>query len=177
MRAILALACAASLMTVACSSATPAASSLAGPTASGAVGTASTSSPTAGATATATTAPTPIPTLPSTTVAATVAPPGAIAITMSGLTEKPRFIPQDITARAGTVVFYLDNVRNTTNPVDHSMLIESKTFGALARTPPIANDHAAVFTVQDLKPGTYRFICEVFMHAQYGMAGTLTITP
>ena len=68
-------------------------------------------------------------------------------------------------------------MRNTTNAVDHDMLIETKTFSALARTPLIANDHAAVFTVQDLKPGTYRFICEVFMHAQYGMVGTLTITP
>ncbi len=51
----------------------------------------------------------------------------------------------------------------------------------LAGTPYLRAEEAAIFTVNDLTPGSYLFWCSVVYgnaaHAAYGMVGTLTITP
>ena len=38
-------------------------------------------------------------------------------------------------------------------------------------------DGSAVFTVESLTPGTYRFWCQVPQHRESGMVGVLTIPP
>ena len=74
-----------------------------------------TSNPTAG--------PTPMPTLASTTVKASEAPAGAIPMKMTAVDEGPRFKPEHVTAKAGTVVFFLENVPGTLFSPDHNMQI------------------------------------------------------
>ncbi len=129
-----------------------------------------------------TAAPTPIPTLASTTEAADSAPAGAIVVKMAAIDGKPKFVPEQLTATAGTVVFYLENVPGVIAAPDHNMRIGPTVGQVLAATPFIhANDHA-VFTVHGLQPGTYVYSCSVLAidrttHFSNGMIGTLTVTP
>ena len=150
----------------ACASGSPAASSVATATSS------ATAAPTRAPT------PTPIPTLPSTTVDATVAPSGAVTIKLTS-EGAPRFKPDLVTAKAGQVVFFLQSVAYF--PIDHNMEIGTKFYEPLAKSALVHPDKAAVFTVEDLAPGTYVFWCAVRTgnnsHAGNGMLGTLTITP
>jgi plastocyanin len=127
-------------------------------------------------------APTAIPTLASTTEEASEAPAGAIPIIMSEPNANPSYQPDHVTAKAGTVVFFLENVPGTIASPDHNMRIGPAIGQVLAGTPRIRANEKATFTVQDLTPGTYAFWCSVTApdgnsHAYYGMVGTLTITP
>jgi plastocyanin len=134
--------------------------------------TAETSSPTRAAT------PTPIPTLASTTENATVAPSGAILIEMKALGGgSARFAPDQTTAKTGTVVFFLKNVRGVLMQVDHNMVIGPEIYKVLARSSFVRAEESAIFTVQGLTPGSYTFWCEVGTHAANGQVGTLTVTP
>jgi plastocyanin len=135
-------------------------------------------SPTAASTA----APTAIPTLMSTTEKASEGLAGAIPIRMTATNAKPRFEPDNVTARAGTVVFFLENIPAAFLDPHHNMHIGPAIGQELARTPGIRANEKVTFTVKDLTPGTYVFWCSVvgldnFDHAHYGMVGTLTITP
>ncbi len=121
--------------------------------------------------------PTPIPTLPTTSEDATEAPSGAISIQMK-LESGPRFTPDQVTATAGTVVFFLQNMRPSLFMAqEHNLAIGTEIGKVLARSPFVRVDKAAVLTVEGMKPGTYTFWCEVGVHAAEGMVGTLTITP
>ena len=101
---------------------------------------------------------------------------------MTVIDGKPKFVPEQLTAKAGTVVFYLENVPGTIFAPDHNMRIGPAVGQVLAAAPFIhANDHA-VFTVQGLQPGTYVYSCSVpgldgTPHYSNGMVGTLTVTP
>lgn len=127
----------------------------------------------ASASAPAVDSPTPLPTLEATTEEADEAPAGAITITMNA--PPPRFTPDDVTANAGTVIFFLVNDRDSSEA--HNMLI-----GTDVETPALANSetllpgHSAVFTVHDLAPGTYAIWCTYNHHVSSGMVGTLTVT-
>lgn len=105
----------------------------------------------------------------------------------------PRFQPDNVTAKAGTVVFFLENVPSATLLPDHNMRIgpacvsfypdgSVRTGHVLAGTPDIGPKEMATFTVNGLTPGTYVFWCSVEAgdagnHASNGMVGILTITP
>lgn len=170
---VIALASALSLMTCACSSAPLAGQNEVGSPSAPAV---AASSPTAIATPTPAPKPTPIPSLPHTTVEATVAPPGAISIQMSA-EGSPRFEPDQVTAEAGQVVFFLQSVPGVGFSVDHDMAIGPRIYMTLAGTPRVKPHASVVFTVEGMTPGTYAFWCQVPQHATNGMVGTLTITP
>jgi plastocyanin len=133
-----------------------------------------TSTPTAAPTETPSPEPTPYPTLASTTVEAAEAPPGAIVIE---LTPQLTFEPSEITAPAGTIVFYLQNV-STVGILSHNMLIgSSPQEPALAASQLVRGRVAAIFTVEHMPPGTYAIWCTSHNHWESGMVGTLTVTP
>ena len=102
------------------------------------------------------------------------APSDAIRIKM---TNDLRFVPDEVEARAGTVVFYLENV-TVSRAIPHNMLIGS----GIDEPPIVASaavlaDRGATFTIRDLPPGRYTFWCSVEGHHARGMIGTLTVTP
>jgi plastocyanin len=127
---------------------------------------------------------TPAATLVSTTEEASQAPAGAISIMMITLPNaRPRFDPVEVAAKAGTVVFFLENIPYPPFTPDHNMVIGRAIYEELARTPPVRLNQRVTFTVNDLTPGTYVFWCSIkdignqADHAGQGMVGTLTIKP
>jgi len=127
-------------------------------------------------------APTPIPTLASTTKDASVAPAGAIPVKMTVTNGNPRFEPDNVTAKAGTVVFFLMNGTDVLGTFDHNMRIGPAIGQVLAGSRRISGNENATFTVKDLSPGSYVYWCSIVglngnTHAFYGMVGTLTIDP
>jgi plastocyanin len=94
----------------------------------------------------------------------------------------PRFEPDSVTAKAGTVVFFLENVQGAIGSPDHNMRIGPAVGQVLAATPDVRAKGTVTFTVSDLAPGTYLYWCSVVgldgnSHAYNGMVGTLTVTP
>jgi plastocyanin len=111
-----------------------------------------------------------------------VAPAGAIQIMLAVPNAKPRFQPDHVSAHAGTVVFFLQNVPDPIVGPDHNMVIGPAVGQELARTPRIRADETVTFTVEDLTPGTYAYWCTIpglngFSHATLGMVGSLTVIP
>lgn len=119
--------------------------------------------------------PTPGLTLASKAEDAAEAPQGAIAIEM-GVFGPPRFRPGQVTAKAGQVVLFLDNVGDRYEGY-HDFVIGEALYQALTRSPTINADDSVLFTVEDMPSGTYTFWCEVERDASIGMVGTLTVTP
>jgi plastocyanin len=133
---------------------------------------------------TGTPVPVPLATLSARTQDASQAPAGAIPIRMIILpSAAPRFEPNEITVKSGTVVFFLENIPNPPFESDHNMLIGRAIPQALAGTPAIKPDQKVTFTVNDLTPGVYLYWCSIrdvadrTDHAGEGMVGTLTVTP
>jgi plastocyanin len=125
---------------------------------------------------------TPIPTLVSTTETASAAPAGAIPIRMTVTNGNPRFEPDRLTVRAGTVIFYLENGANVLGTFDHNMRIGPAIGQVVAGTPRIYGNSNVTFTVHDLAPGSYVYWCSIaglngLPHSTYGMVGTLTVAP
>lgn len=118
--------------------------------------------------------PTPIPTLPATTTDATTAPPGAISIKMAW--QAPRYEPDQVTAKAGTVVFFL-RMAPGGSLENHNLALGPKIHEVLASSGFVQPTKSAVFTVIGLQAGSYTFWCQVPGHAASGMVGTLTVTP
>ena len=140
------------------------------------------------ATSVATSAPpasTPVPTLASTSKVATKAPKGAIPVVMTVVDPDhglPVYQPNNLTAKAGTVVFFLENVPAVFAAPDHNMLIGGSVGDTLAGSTDVKHGESVTFTVNDLTAGTYNFWCSIIApdgntHANHGMVGTLTITP
>jgi plastocyanin len=104
-------------------------------------------------------------------VEADTAPPGAVTITIDGL----KFLPDELTVKAGTVVFFLDT---TAGLYPHNMLIGAGPAEGppLATSQTLSETQSAIFTVHDLPPGTYTFWCSLRDHVLAGMKGTLTVT-
>jgi plastocyanin len=118
-------------------------------------------------------APTPIPTLEATTEEATEAPSGAITMTVG---PGPRFTPDQITAPAGTVVFFLDTQQIDEGIVHNLVIATAIGELPLAKSATLTHEHSVTFTVRDMEPGTYEFWCTFEGHLEGGMKGTLTIT-
>ena len=120
------------------------------------------------------------PTLAFTVEEADEAPSGAIELL---LTFGPKFEPEEISARPGTIVFFLDSDKGDGPPAAHNFLLgRSQEEPPLARSPILANGDAVVLTVEGVEPGTYVYWCTVpspdgAPHSEYGMVGTLTVTP
>lgn len=131
--------------------------------------------PDAGATPTAV----PIATFATTWERALEAPTGAVAIDMTFVTDKPRFQPNAVTATAGTLTFFLRNVRYLT--AVHDFRLGPELLQAQAASPKLQASQSIAFTVGDVPPGTYTFWCDITLggvsHYQEGMVGTLTVTP
>ena len=114
--------------------------------------------------------------LSATTQPADVAPDGAIAVDMSSF----MFEPMAISAKAGTVTFFLRNVGVGVDPIalqNHNLVIGLDQAHVLARSDYVSAGKAAVFTVEGLEPGDYVIWCSVPGHAGNGMVGTLTVSP
>jgi plastocyanin len=130
-------------------------------------------------------APTPAPTLASTSTVATKAPKGAIPVVLTAIDPDhglPVFQPDNLTAKAGTVVFFLQNVPPPWGSPDHNMWIGPSIGVPLAGSTDLKPKTNVIFTVKGLTPGSYMFWCTIAApdgntHASYGMKGTLTITP
>lgn len=99
-------------------------------------------------------------------------PSDAITIAIPG---GPRFTPDQLTAQAGTVVFFLDMQEAD---VVHNMLIASEVGDPpLAKSAVLEPGQSVIFTVHGLEPGSYEFWCTFEGHLAGGMKGTLTVTP
>jgi plastocyanin len=119
-------------------------------------------------------------------VVASDAPKGAIPLVMTAVGDsehgKPVYQPDKITAKAGTVVFFLQNVPAAGFSPDHNMMIGPSVGRPLAGSIDVNRNENVIFTVNDLTPGTYPFWCSIVAlngatHASFGMVGELTITP
>jgi plastocyanin len=108
------------------------------------------------------------------------APAGAIEILM---TFGPTFRPEEATAEAGTVTFFLRNDKGDGPPAAHNFLLGTSVDAPpLASSPLMGSGETGVLTIEDLEPGTYAYWCTIPSpdgrpHSQYGMVGTLTVTP
>jgi uncharacterized cupredoxin-like copper-binding protein len=101
-------------------------------------------------------------------------PADAIEVAMAGVS----FTPRSVSAKSGTVVFYLVN-RDPSSDADqpHNMVVTtSASIDPIARSDLVEPGHSAVFTIEKLPAGTYPFHCSVDGHAMSGMTGTLTVT-
>lgn len=110
------------------------------------------------------------------------APPGAILVTVRG--DALRFVPDELTAEAGPIVFFIQNEGSgSVSDVPHNLQIghEVPPAGtALVGTPNINPNQSGVFTVTGLEPGVYAIWCTYGAdryHYVDGMVGTLTVTP
>lgn len=165
------------LMVAACSTGSPGGP---GPTAS----MAETARPTATVIASPTPAPaptipptaTPLPTLATTFEPAESAPPEAIAVQL-GTCCALRFVPNILTAEAGTVALFLTNFPNEQYPYSHDIRIGKVQGQAIAVSPVLKNGETGLLTIDDLPAGDYVFWCVVNAHDAQGMVGTLTVTP
>ena len=140
------------------------------------------SSPTAVASLQArpTATPTPRPEFSSTTEPATGAPVDAITLEMAG--PPPHFLPKELDAPSGDIVFF---VRNTSLG-NHNIAIARGplkfTNDRVTNVPSVLSGivltgHKATFTVDAIPPGSYVFWCTVSDHAAEGMHGSLTVNP
>jgi plastocyanin len=116
--------------------------------------------------------------------AATSAPAGATTIEMKGEAEIPTYAPPTVTVPSGTVVLFLVNI--PISPPNfgpaHNVVIGPVVGGeALATSGPVQAGKSAVFTIENVPPGTYAFWCTVSAghgpHYKLGQVGTLTVTP
>jgi plastocyanin len=119
------------------------------------------------------------PTLQTTVEETGRAPAGAIEIL---LTFGPKFEPEEATAQAGDVAFFLRNDKGDGPPAVHNFVIGSDVDSPpLAASPTLMNGESILFTVYGLEAGTYTYWCTLpspdgAPHSQYGMVGTLTVT-
>lgn len=95
-------------------------------------------------------------------------PAGSIKVTMTEF----KFDPSSIHAGSGKATFYLVNA----GTVAHDMVVLGPSGTRLAASELVQAGNSSVFTVNDLKPGTYQFICDQPGHESAGMKGTLTVT-
>ena len=128
-----------------------------------------TKSSSAAASPTSPASPSATPVLDSTTEDAEEAPAGSILVDMTG--PPPRFEPDALTAAAGDVVFFLDNL----SPGIHNLAIGHSLDETLVVSSSVRVNHSAVFTVRGLERGEYVIWCAVDNHAAEGMVGTLTV--
>lgn len=95
---------------------------------------------------------------------------GAITVELAG--PPPHFVPADLTAPSGEIVFFLHNRSQGT----HTLAIGRELYKALTISGDVAKGQAAAFRVHGLKVGDYIIWCTIDGHAVDGMVGTLTVT-
>jgi plastocyanin len=119
------------------------------------------------------------PTLQATVEETSEPPAGAIDIL---LTFGPKFEPDEATAQAGDVVFFLRSDKGDGPPAVHNLLLgRSVDSPPLAASPTLMHGDSGAFTVYRLEAGTYTYWCTMpspdgSPHWQSGMIGTLTVT-
>ena len=112
--------------------------------------------------------------LSATTTPARAAPEGAISVSMTSFI----FMPMSLTAKAGTVAFFLrDDDPDSAPATSHNLVIGPDQAHPLAVSGYVAKGQPAVFTVDSIAAGRYVIWCSVPNHANNGMVGTLTVTP
>jgi plastocyanin len=84
------------------------------------------------------------------------------------------FHPSTLEVPAGDVTFFLHAPPENREP--HNMAIRLGLI-LVARSSFLDGGESAVFTVDGLPPGEYRFYCQFEDHLAEGMAGDLTVTP
>jgi plastocyanin len=102
-------------------------------------------------------------------VGATAAPAGSILVDLAG--PPPHFAPNGLSATAGDVLFFLNNISQAT----HTLAIGPRLYKVLAVSRAIKIGDSAVFTVSGLPAGQYVIWCTISNHAAEGMTGTLTV--
>jgi plastocyanin len=96
-------------------------------------------------------------------------PAGSIKVTMTEF----KFDPGTISAPAGTIVFYIVNAGNNTS---HDLFIRDSGGTKIAGSDLVSAGDSSVFTVSNIKAGTYVMYCDQPGHESSGMKGTLTVT-
>ena len=72
----------------------------------------------------------------------------------------PKFEPEEATAHAGDVAFFLRNDKGDGPPAVHNFLIGSDVDSPpLAASPTLMNGESILFTVYGLEAGTYTYWC------------------
>jgi len=97
-------------------------------------------------------------------------PDGAVEI----IADDGKFDVHAIEAKPGRLVVHLSNIEDF--DVRHDFLITDQQKHRLARSDKVAAGDDIVFVVEDLKPGTYPYLCSLEGHAAAGMNGVLTVT-
>ena len=95
-------------------------------------------------------------------------PSGSIKVTMTEFA----FDPSTINTSSGKVVFYLVNAGS----VGHDMVIRDSSKNKISGSELVSAGDRFIFTVDNLKPGTYTIVCDQAGHEGSGMKGTLTVT-
>ena len=95
-------------------------------------------------------------------------PPGSIKVVMTEF----KFVPSEITAPSGKVVFFLVNSGTTS----HNFIIRDSSNKRLKGSDLVSAGDSFVFTVDSIAAGTYTFFCDQQGHEASGMKGTLAIT-
>jgi plastocyanin len=95
------------------------------------------------------------------------------------IVNEETFVPEEATAKAGTVTFFL---RNDPGDVHNFLLGTAVDAPPLAKSPVMGSSETGILTIEELAPGTYAYWCTVpdrlgTPHWQDGMVGTLTVTP
>ncbi len=126
---------------------------------------------------------TPRPTLVATTTEASEAPPDAVIVEMKVISGNPLFEPTEITVKAGSVSFFLQDVPTPSllSGTRHNFVIGPALLDPIAQSADVPPLGAAVFTVESLPAGTYTFWCSINEgggpHYAFGMVGTLSVSP
>lgn len=97
----------------------------------------------------------------------------------------PRYQPDTISAKAGTIQLYLVNIPISIGPPafgpHHNIMIGREIGKPIASSGSIEAGRSVLFTVEQVPPGTYRYWCTATTghgpHFTLGMVGTLTVTP
>jgi plastocyanin len=110
--------------------------------------------------------------LVATTEPADAPPAGSIRVSMTEF----KFEPNAPKVKTGTVSFFLENIDRVTSETRHNLNIGPELGKPLARSTIVNAGDAAVFTVEDLLPGTYAIWCSLPQHTENGMVGTLTVS-
>jgi plastocyanin len=100
--------------------------------------------------------------------AGTQQPAGSIKVSLTEF----KFDPATISASSGKVVFFLINGGTTS----HDMVIRDSSNNRIDGSELISAGDTFVFTVNNIKAGTYTYFCDQAGHEASGMRGTLTIT-
>ena len=79
--------------------------------------------------------------------------------------------PKTVEVNAGRVRFIVKNEGQFT----HNVVFRIEGQGEVARTPNFKSDASPQTLEVDLKPGTYRMICDITGHSERGMEGTLVV--